>query len=124
MYGDFFVVSKAITRLSGLHALYWLYIFLHIAVHAIELLSEQLKPSKRPDGEIGKHSRLKICRLCGLAGSIPARGTNHIVSSAAICARITQEARPVRVFCCPHVPVYPRLMLDMPAFRNTNRDMA
>jgi len=30
----------------------------------------------------------------------------------------------VRVFCCPHVPVYPRLMLDMPAFRNTNRDMA
>jgi hypothetical protein len=30
---------------------------------------------KRPDGEIGKHSRLKICRPQGLAGSIPARGT-------------------------------------------------
>jgi hypothetical protein len=32
----------------------------------------------RPDGEIGKHSRLKICRPQGLAGSIPARGTNEI----------------------------------------------
>ena len=82
--------------------------------------------ASRPDGEIGRHSGLKIRRFVnsGRAGSIPARGTNHIVSSAAICARITQEARPVRVFCCPHVPVYPRLMLDMPAFRNTNRDMA
>ena len=71
------MTSKTIT-LAGLHALCWLYIFLHIAVHAIELFNEQLKPSKRPDGEIGKHSRLKICRPCGLAGSIPARGTNIV----------------------------------------------
>lgn len=29
------------------------------------------------DGEIGKHSRLKICRSKDLAGSIPAPGTSH-----------------------------------------------
>ena len=28
-------------------------------------------------GEIGKHSRLKICRLHGLAGSSPAERTTH-----------------------------------------------
>ena len=30
----------------------------------------------RPDGEIGRHKRLKISRPQGRAGSIPARGTN------------------------------------------------
>lgn len=29
-------------------------------------------------GEIGKHSRLKICRLHGLAGSSPAERTTHL----------------------------------------------
>jgi hypothetical protein len=28
-----------------------------------------------PDGEIGKHNRLKICRSKGLPGSSPGRGT-------------------------------------------------
>ena len=35
----------------------------------------------RPDGEIGKHRRLKICRPQGLAGSIPARGTKKQTKS-------------------------------------------
>ena len=32
----------------------------------------------RPGGEIGRHKRLKISRLYGRAGSIPAPGTNKI----------------------------------------------
>ena len=36
----------------------------------------------RPDGEIGRHRRLKISRLNGRAGSIPAPGTNSQYFSA------------------------------------------
>ena len=38
---------------------------------------EALQCFKRPGGEIGRHSRLKICRPLGRAGSIPASGTNQ-----------------------------------------------
>jgi hypothetical protein len=35
--------------------------------------------TSRPDGEIGRHTRLKILRLNSRAGSIPAPGTIKIL---------------------------------------------
>jgi hypothetical protein len=35
-----------------------------------------INPCSGPDGEIGRHTGLKILRLKGRAGSIPAPGTN------------------------------------------------
>lgn len=45
-----------------------------------------------PGGEIGRHIGLKIRRLLKRrAGSIPARGTTHMQSCAAICTSQTSQ---------------------------------
>ena len=41
-----------------------------------------LRQSLGPGGEIGRHKRLKISRLYGRAGSIPAPGTNQFIALA------------------------------------------
>jgi hypothetical protein len=49
-----------------------------------------------PDGEIGKHSRLKICRPQGLAGSIPARGTTSSIAPVTHVPGVHNNSSPLR----------------------------
>ena len=46
----------------------------------------------RPGGEIGRHKRLKISRLYGRAGSIPAPGTNEKSAGFQIGLKNTMES--------------------------------
>lgn len=47
----------------------------------------------RPRGEIGKHSRLKICRSNGLLGSIPSGATNSVLHATTETPMTNDEYR-------------------------------
>ena len=51
--------------------------FSFMAIGAGSKAPEGIIPPYRPDGEIGRHKRLKISRLNGRTGSIPVPGTNN-----------------------------------------------
>jgi hypothetical protein len=47
----------------------------------------------RPGGEIGRHKRLKISRLYGRAGSIPAPGTKYLSKNTILLGNIHKAYR-------------------------------